>query len=351
MYEDKTPQAIKAEILGALTTDLDKREGSFADDMAGPVALELYKAYGSLNAVEPIIWVNETSGPYLDLAAEDMGIEPRKQGVRAQVTLFITGEQDYLLPAGTAFLTPEGLRFETAQETLLQEDGVLAEARAAQPGSAYNAKPDTVTLQYVNNPRIRSVTNPQAGAGGTDPETDASLYARIALARQRPSTSGNIHDYHRWALEVSGVGAVKVFPLKDGPGTVTVLVAGPDRQPVDDQVAAACAAHLEEVRPIGAAVTVLSARPLPVDVTAVARLEAGYSQEQVAQEFEKALSGYLEEVAFQKLQVLYSKIGALLMGVAGVLDYSGLTLCGAQDNLDLEEDQIPVAGEVALSWI
>ena len=90
MYEEMTPEKIKGDILKEITT-LDTREGSFSDDMAGPMAVQLYKVYQSLNAVQPIVWVNEGSGGYLDMAAEDLGIEPRKAGTKAAVTLELTG--------------------------------------------------------------------------------------------------------------------------------------------------------------------------------------------------------------------------------------------------------------------
>ena len=58
MYEDKTPEAIKAEILAAIrqSQGLSAMAGGFADGVAGPVAEQLSEAYralegGALHAV------------------------------------------------------------------------------------------------------------------------------------------------------------------------------------------------------------------------------------------------------------------------------------------------------------
>ena len=52
----------------------------------------------------------------------------------------------------------------------------------------------------------------------------ARFYEKVRL----PATSGNAYHYQQWALEVSGVGAAKVFPLDNGPGTVGILVVDND---------------------------------------------------------------------------------------------------------------------------
>lgn len=60
-------------------------------------------------------------------------------------------------------------------------------------------------------------------------------------------------------MEVAGVGSAKVVELPGGPGTVGVtLVDSNDRAP-SEEIVEAVTAHIEEERPIGAAVTVTAA--------------------------------------------------------------------------------------------
>ena len=138
-------------------------------------------------------------------------------------------------------------------------------------------------------------------------------------------------------------------PLWKGPGTVKVLIAGYDRRPVDHAVETACAKYIEGQRPVGADVTVASAKAVEVDVSARVVLEAGASLTAVEGAFAARLDAYLADAAFEEFTVYANRVGALLMGVDGVVDYDGLTLNGADGNLELDGDSVPVTGEVRLT--
>ena len=71
--------------------------------------------------------------------------------------------------------------------------------------------------------------------------------------------SGNINHYKQWARSVSGVGNAAVLPLWDGNGTVKVVVASEENEPLDEAIVSKVAQYIESVRPIGAEVTVVSA--------------------------------------------------------------------------------------------
>ena len=61
-----------------------------------------------------------------------------------------------------------------------------------------------------------SVSNSNALTGGYDAETDEAYYERYLLRLQTPPTSGNQYHYRLWALEVTGVGGVQIYPLGHG---------------------------------------------------------------------------------------------------------------------------------------
>ncbi len=65
---------------------------------------------------------------------------------------------------------------------------------------------------------------------GAEAESDEALRARYLARVQTPSSGGNVSDYKNWALEVSGVGAVKVNPLWNGPGTVKVVLVDAEKK-------------------------------------------------------------------------------------------------------------------------
>lgn len=350
MFDDITPESIKAGVLGGLEGKLDTREGSFANDMAAPLALALYQLYRDMNRIPDIAWVHADSGSYLDMAAADLGIASRKSGAKAKATLQIVGAPGTGIAAGKLFCTESGYAFAAIQAAVIPQTGELAlVAEAQKSGEAYNVGANVITLQYDNDPAITAVGNPAPAQGGADPESDAALYDRIVAARQKPSVSGNVHDYERWALEVSGVGAARVFPLWDGAGTVKVLVVDEARKPVDAAVIKRCAGHIEELRPIGATVSVVTATERSIAI--VAEVELAEPLETVLARFRAAAADYLASIAFGEAEILYSQLGAILISTPGVRDYANLQLNGAAGNVRLAAEESPILGEITWSEV
>ncbi len=107
MFEDITPDTIKAAILADLDTDLDTREGSFLSDMITPVAMELWKCYQSMNALVPIAYVDESSGGYIDLRCAEFGIT-RKEGAKAAAAMTFAGASGTVIPRVPHLSPPAG---------------------------------------------------------------------------------------------------------------------------------------------------------------------------------------------------------------------------------------------------
>lgn len=349
MYEEITPESIKEEILKELSNQgLDVREGSYLNDLISPAAVEMWKVYGGLNAVIPIAFVDETSGGYLDKRASEYGIK-RREGVKAAVTLALTGEKGCVVPKESVFVSQTGLEFVTLEEVTFYDNGtVQAAAQAEEIGEAYNVPANSIQMMYQSIAGLISVTNPQAAEGGTDPESDESLYERLSAFLQRPATSGNVYQYEQWAMSVDGVGGVRVTPLWNGPGTVGVCIIGYDRKPVADEIVDRCAEYIETVRPIGASVTVTSAKGLNLAITANVKL-SGTTVPAVQATYTEAVEEYLRSISFsEQSEVKMNQLGAILMNQSGVIDYSSLKVNGNTQNIALANDQVPVLSKITL---
>lgn len=346
MYENLTVEQIKNDILNRISSDLDKSEGSFINDMVSGVAYEIWKVYQSMDALIPIAFVDETSGQYIDKRCAEYGIT-RKPGTKAKVTLKFTGTDGTVIEKGKVFLTSDGLQFETDEEATITDGTATVTATAVEIGEAYNVEAGTITKQLVSISGLTSVANEEPATGGTDPETDEALVKRLYDFLQNPATSGNAAHYRQWALEVNGVGAAKVFPLWNGPGTVKVLIVGNNKEPVDATIVANCAAHIEENRPIGATVTVESAEGLEINVSATVVIDSSTTIEKVQEEFRAALDTYLKSIAFEKYTLVYNRIAYMLLGIDGVTDFTSLTVNGVTDII-IADNQVPVLGTVIL---
>ena len=66
MYSEESYEIIKDRMLNVLDTALDKREGTFINDMYSPIAIEFAKTYIELDTIHSLLFVEDSEGEYLD---------------------------------------------------------------------------------------------------------------------------------------------------------------------------------------------------------------------------------------------------------------------------------------------
>ena len=317
LFPQTTPESLTQEMAESLSTGLQTNEGSYTRDLLAAVGLALFGAYKTLNKMLPISFVDETSGQYLEARCWEYGIT-RKPGTPASVLLQFTGKNGTIIPVGTTVSTQGGVLFSVEKPKRIDDDVIEVLAVSQELGSECNVLANTLTTLVTPVSGVQQVTNPQAAEGGADEETDESLFSRLDQYRKNRATSGNVADYLAWAMQTPGVGAAKVLPIWDGPGTVKVLLVGDDRKPVDAAIVQSCLEQIEAVRPIGAQVTVASAEAFPVDVAASVKLADGAILETVKTAFFEKLEEYFEELSFTKDTVPYNRVAFLLLSQVSI---------------------------------
>lgn len=353
-FDSLTPESIQ-DMLRAFIEDelgLYTGEGSLLQIILAPGAYVFWEGLQALRAQVPISFVDETSGRFIDKNAAGYGIT-RKPGTAASVLLTFTGSAGTTIPAGTLCVTQDGLGFAIDEALTLGETGsgtVTATADAV--GTAYNVPAGAIISMQQAVSGVTALTNEEAAAGGTDPETDAALFARLDAYKKTPPTSGNDRHYHQWALAVNGVGAASVIRCWDGPGTVKVIIADMALRPVEEELRAEVAAYIETQRPVTAEVTVESAAGVPVEVSVTVTTDGTVSKPATEQTLTERLAEYLGEIAFTEgAEVVYNRVLALVMGLPGVTDCSGLTVNGGTANVPLDATQLPMLGTVTVNGI
>lgn len=365
MYEDKTRENIKADMMAELskTSGLSALEGSFADQVFGPMAVELEKVYAAMDTQFMIMAVDETCGGLIDIAAGNYSLE-RKPGVVSKAVVQFTGTGRMYIPAGTFFSTADGRVYSLIDPVTLDAEGNgEGTLEAEEPGARYDAPAGSIDRMLTNLPGLESFSV-GAASGGVDEEGDAALVGRYYDKLQRPVTSGNPNHYRQWAMEVPGVGEAKVISLANGPGTVGVTLVSAGFGPVDDTVVAAVVAHIEAERPAGISVApnVKSAAALPINVAVVSNLDTSVTAASVAASFKERLGAYLQSVVAGKYaetydtaaddhnySLSYNRVATILMTTPGVMDYTSLTINGGKVDVTIGKDQVPTVGEVAVT--
>lgn len=351
-YDNITPESLKSEILADIAADnqaVDIREGAYTNTVVSGVAYRMYAGYQHMKQLLYAAFPTAESGEFIDRAADSVGMT-RKPAEKATVQLTFTGDVGTNVPVGTVcYATESGLRFVTTQEVMLADDSATALAEAVESGAAYNLAAGQINALYVNIDSITGVTNLQAAFGGTDVESDEAFFDRYHQKMTLAPTSNNPDQWILWALEVPGVAFAHCIPVWAGAGTVKVIVAGPDKAPVDDDVVAACQEHLEGKRIISTQVTAVSARHLEVDLIGQIVLGAGYTCDEIQEQLTQLANNMLAQVSFgQETVVPYSKFLACLLQCDGVDDYIQFEVNGTTDGLHIGADETWSAGIVLI---
>lgn len=351
-YDSITPESIKTEMLAELKAKgfyIDTREGSYTNTLVSTAAYQIFKLYQQFPKLLSMVFPDENAGEYIDKNAAQIGML-RTAGKKAAVTISFTGKEGTSIPEGTVLYAPEtGLRYLTTEAVKIIGGTAQVKAEAAEIGTEYNLPPDSITSMYVNVTGVMSVNNSAAAQGGTDEESDADFYSRYHDRRTLPITSGNKNHYITWATEVDGVSYASCIPLWNGNGTVKVVIAGPNREAVDEATRSACAAHIEEKRPIGAMVTVVSAQEREIPLNAAVTLIDGYTTEQVKVQLETAVRELLGSQEFGKETVIpFSRFLACLLRCPGVADYSAFTVDDQTSAVVIRAEDAPAVGMVSV---
>lgn len=348
MYEAQTEEAIKQRMLGRISTDTDKSEGSFVNDAVAPVSVELAQSYIQLERLLALAFAQTSSGNYLDMRAGEYGIS-RNMGSKAAGCVSFTGNNGVAIPGGTQIQTGGGLIYTTTDSGILTEGILDLQVTAEDIGIKYNVPAGSLIQLPVQVVGITGVTNIEPITGGSDIESDQSLLQRVLIKVRMPSTSGNANDYKLWALSVSGIGDAKVFPVWDGPGTVKVIVIDTEKKPANMNLVSSVSGVIENNRPIGAKVDVAAAQPLIIDINVTVVKDSSPPLEQIKEEVAVKVGGYLKSIAFRQSYVSYAQVGNAIMQCSGIEDYSNLLVNNGSANITVGAEEVAIVGTVTVN--
>ena len=225
-------------------------------------------------------------------------------------------------------------------------------------GTAGNLPAHSVTQMPVAVQGIASCDNPEPIGGGYAEESDSEYYARYLVVLRTPATSGNIYHYAQWALEVAGVGHVKVFPRVQGVNTVDVVIADNAGQPASPALVKSVQDFIDPdsegagrgQAPIGAQCFVTAATGKAITVSCTVSKSDTVAEDILTSGIKESVAAYLASTVFTQDYISYAQIGAAIMDTPGVIDYAGLKVSGGIVNIAIAERECPVLGEVTITY-
>ncbi|MDU4726403.1 baseplate J/gp47 family protein [Clostridium sp.] len=330
MFDDMTYEKILNDMLSRVTNDVDKREGSIIYDALAPCAYKLAESYFLLNNFIDLVLLDTAVGEYLDRAVLSHGIN-RKEATYSIRKIETNTEIDIGTRWGIEdiYYTVKEKITDTSYKAICNLSGAV--------GNLYNGE-----LENIDNVSGVTANLTDILEAGVEEESDEDLRNRFYNKVRYPSTSGNIYDYKKWALEVAGVGDAKVYPLWNGNGTVKVVIIDSNKEIANGELIKKVSNYIEEKRPIGATVTVKSAIKKDIDISVTIVIDSKkYILNNVKERLEENLKKYLKEIAFKNSYVSYASIGNIIFNTEGILDYNNLLLNNSSKNINLEEEEIP----------
>lgn len=351
--------------LSKVPEGIDTREGSIIYDALAPTCYQLAAFIMQLKNVLLETFVVTATGEYLDYRAQETGlerIEATKAIVRARLT---RGD-------GSPFSVAMGSRFSSIGDDLVyytviaaEEEGIfrLQAEIAGESGNKYIG----VLLPLNNFNGLAEAMVMEILIPARDTETDEELRKRIIDSKEIVTFGGNITDYYYLTSGIQGVGAVQIYPVWNGGGTVRLVI-------LDDTYKAANEVLVERVQqmidptsnqqgigyaPIGHQVTVAAPTNKTIDVEFELTLNLGVSYPQLADTIHQVIEDYFDKVrrgwdertdAGYECWVFRSQITAAILSVLGVANVQGLKLNGLEADVQLElsndKQELPLLGEV-----
>jgi uncharacterized phage protein gp47/JayE len=313
--------------------------------LARVVAGAAHLLHGHLEFLSRQVFPDLSEGDYLVRQAALFGLA-RKEAQFASGPVSLTGTDGSAVPLGSILLRSDGAQFETVEDATIAAGVATVTVMAVLAGSAGNCGAGVV-LTFESPVAGVSSTAAVASAtisNGSEEETDALLRARLLERMRTPPHGGSAADYVAWALEVAGVTRAWVYPLEGGPGTVTVrFVRDNDASIIPDAgEVTAVQAHIDQVSPVTAVVTVAAPTASPIAYTISITPDTAATRAAV----EAELVDLLRRDAAPGGAILRSQIDVAIGVAEGVRDFT-VTVPAA----DVTHTAGQIATQGVITWV
>ena len=341
--------------------------GDFMHDAIAANPLEIKQLQANQDEILRHAFPQYAEKEFLDLQLQAVGLK-RGEATANKRNLSINAAAGVVIPKGhtalSVVLGPNGdpLEYEVEDAVNFETAGtkdVIILCRVK--GEAGNVLSGSDFILQPPIPGVNIITDEGTLIPGADEEDDLSAWNRYDFKAKHPDTGGNRNDYIRWALEVTGVGKVKVLPLWAGAGTVKVVIVDTQYLPASDFLINEVQEYLDPgitgmgdgKAPCGAFVTAVKAASVVLNIEASVAWSEGADPVAVKAKFLEELEKYRKSIVFANKvgvnpAVVFNRIGALLSFTNGVSNYSGLTVNGGTADIAIPGEGVPVIGEVNL---
>ena len=292
MFETMTFEFLLNRMLNTVSNEVDKREGSIIYDALAPAAAELAQAYIEMDVLLNETFADTASREYLIRKCADRGISP----IDATHTV-VKAVFNINIPLKSRF-SYDGLNFIAIEK--IEECTFKLQCETS--GKITNSTGTITPIEYIEG--LQSAQIIEVLIEGEDEEDTEALRKRYFDSLKYTSFGGNISDYKQKTKDIAGVGAVKVYPVWNGRGTVKLsLLDSNFNKPTNEFIS-----EVQEIMdplseqgkgkgiaPINHFVTVVGATESVINISTSITLQSDYEQIDVENAIKSVIDEYLRE--------------------------------------------------------
>lgn len=356
--------------LKRIPNDIDKRQGSVVYDMIAPCMAAMAQAFIELQLYYSNTYLLTAAGESLDDIAGNFAIERYQASYAERLATFkFKDGTPYNIEIGARFSTEttETPIFYTVTEKIDEGRFALVCETLGTIGNEYVG----FMLPVENYPQLGSVYMDTVSVPARDIETDTDFRNRVLEWLRNKPFGGNVAHYRQWALDYTGIGAVQVYPVWNGGGTVKLCIVDPSYKPVSEEFIAAVKEYFDPEEyeghgigqaPIDHRVTIVTPEEKTINVEATITTEDNVSAEGMKERIEASLEAYFAETRQKwdemstnnqySCTIYLSRVIAAIINVDNVADANNVKLNGVANDVKIQttsiKQEIPVLGTVTL---
>lgn len=350
-YED-----LLAQKLAGIDGGLDKREGSIVFNATAANSAETIQMLDTIKNNEDLIYADTAPRENLIKRAAERGRAPLPATKAKRKGVF-----NIDVPIGSRFSLDEQ-NYIALEKTALGEFVLQCEI-AGNVGNLFSGQ--LIPIEYIEGLTSAQLTD--VLVPGEDEEDTEAFRLRYFNSFESVAYGGNRADYKEKVNALSGIGGVRMYRAKYGPGTVgltiinslyekpTTTLVGEVQETIDPLTAQGEGVG---IAPMDHIVTVDAVTETTIDVTLTITYQSGWAWADIETSVQTVIDAYFKELAEEwakavsyaddntGLVVRISQIETRLLGVNGVLDIANTLLNSAASNVSLDKEAIPKRGVV-----
>lgn len=332
-------ETILKSMLENMPEELDTREGSVLYTLSAPMAYELAKAYWVLTDVMNCMLPDTAENEFLSRITTMFGVS-RQEATNAIRKLETYDSEGNLMDVdlGSRF------RIENISCSIVERIGVgTYKVKIDQPGTIGNDYFGNI-LPLTNIDGLGNAVLSDILIMAQDEENDQTLRERFYEHVSSTNFAGNVHDYKERTLALDGVGAVEVFPVWNGAGTVLLVVGNENKREATTELVAKVQDYYQPasnslggMAPIGHTVTVKTSTSVPLAIEADINVSEGSSLSIIEEDIKEAITKYIESIGFNDPIIYLARLTAYILDIKNVVDVANVKINGISSNYELSK--------------